>query len=378
MTQAAELCSLLQNRDYTFYAAVPCSAFNGTINHILGSAKLELVMAANEGAALGIAVGAWLSGHKPVVMLQNSGVGNLLNPLTSLAIPCHIPLLLLISGRGYPDGSWDEPQHRVIGANLRGLLDQLDIPRFDLSSDPGEAAAIIDQADELLATGRRCVAIIVPNGCLTGGPPPPRWERTFPLTRDDAISIIFDHVDARHPGDAAVISTTGKISRAVFTNHDRAGNFYMQGAMGHARAIALGIARSDPARRVVLLDGDGATLMHMGSLSTVGHHLPPSLLDIVLDNEAHGSTGNQYTTSATTDLAAVAKACNYRGTWYCTTEDELRSALSAALDSNGPNLILVKINRDEPAHLPRVTSAHTPDDMARTFRTFLASGRDDL
>ena len=143
--------------------------------------------------------------------------------------------------------------------------------------------------------------------------------------------------------------------------------------MGHARAIALGVALSDPSRRVVLLDGDGATLMHMGSLSTVGHYLPPSLIEVVLDNEAHGSTGNQHTTSSTTDLAAVARACNYRNAWFCTSEDDLRKALRDAFDTPGPNLILMKINRNEPEDLPRVTSVHSPDEMARTFRSFLVT-----
>jgi phosphonopyruvate decarboxylase len=347
--------------------------FNGTINYVLASPDLDFVMAANEGAALGIASGAWLSGRKSVVMLQNSGVGNLLNPLTSLAAPCRIPLLLLISGRGYPDGSWDEPQHRVIGAKLRALLDELGIRRFDLPADPDAAAAVVAEADEIVSNGEQSAAIIVPRGCLTGGPPAPIYERTFPMSRDEAIAMVFDTVHARHNGDAAVITTTGKISRAAFTSHDRPGNFYMQGAMGHARGIALGVALSDPSRRVVLLDGDGATLMHMGSLSTVGHYLPPSLIEIVLDNEAHGSTGNQHTTSSTTDLAAVARACSYRNAWYCTTKEELRDALALSFDTPGPNLILMKINRLEPEDLPRVTSRHSPDEMARTFRSFLTS-----
>ncbi len=140
--------------------------------------------------------------------------------------------------------------------------------------------------------------------------------------------------------------------------------------MGHARAIALGIALSQPKRTVIVIDGDGAALMHMGTMSTVGHYAPRRLVDIVLDNEAHGSTGNQQTTSGTTELARVARDCRYARTSHCTTEAELETALVNALRADGPSFLLVKMNREQ-GELPRITTEHAPEDTARGFRAFL-------
>ncbi len=369
MIDAADLCELLSARGYTFYTGVPCSTFKHVINHVLSAPALQFVMAANEGAALGIAAGAWLGGRKPVVVLQNSGVGNLVNPLTSLSAPYRIPSLLLISARAYPEGTGDEPQHRLIGASVRGLLAGFGVHRIDLPQDPAGIAEAIAEADERVSAREECVAIMVRDKTIGGGAKAPGWARAFSLTRDDALRIVA----ARLRSDDAVVSTTGKISRALFAAHDRAGSFYMQGSMGHARAIALGIALAQPRRRVVTVDGDGATLMHMGSLSTVGFYAPANLVEVVIDNEAHGSTGNQHTTSSSTDLAAVARACNYARSWFCVNDAELQEALDAALASAGPHLILVKTNRDEAGELPRITSRYEPDAIARSMRAFLTN-----
>jgi phosphonopyruvate decarboxylase len=135
----------------------------------------------------------------------------------------------------------------------------------------------------------------------------------------------------------------------------------MQGSMGHARAIALGIALAQPQRRVISIDGDGATLMHLGSLSTVGHYRPPNLIDLVLDNEAYESTGNQDTTSTTTDLALVAGACGYAASERCLDAAQLREALVRALNGTGPTFLLVKVGREEHHGLPRITDRHSQE-----------------
>lgn len=367
MIDAADLCTLLADRGYTFYTGVPCSTFKQLINHVLGRRDLQFVMAANEGAALGVAAGAWLGGRKPVVILQNSGVGNLVNPLTSLSAPYRIPALMLISARAYPDGKGDEPQHSLIGASIRELLSAFGIHRIDLPRDGPGIAAAIAEADERVTAREECVAVMVPDHTIGGNAEAPEWKRAFPLTRAEALRIVASRVRE----EDAVVSTTGMISRALFAAHDRAGNFYMQGSMGHARAIALGIALARPERRVITIDGDGATLMHMGSLSTVGHYRPRNLVEIVIDNEAHGSTGNQHTTSSSTDMAAVASACSYARAWSCATAEELEAALDDALSGGGPQFILVKTNREENGALPRITTRYAPDDIARAVRGFL-------
>ncbi|HKQ05693.1 MAG TPA: phosphonopyruvate decarboxylase [Blastocatellia bacterium] len=367
MITATDFCDSLLERGYSFYTVVPCSVFKHAINEVLRSPHLKYVMAANEGAALAIAAGAWLSRCKSVVLLQNSGVGNLINPLSSLSLPYHIPSLLFVSARAYPDGVGDEPQHVYMGAGVRDILKTFGVRRFDMPGDLAGFTSLLDKADEIVTRHENSVVIMVPKGSIKASRTEPEQERQYSMSRHEAIRIIAGLLS----GGEAVISTTGKISRELFATQDRQGNFYMQGSMGYARAIALGVALNRPERRVVVLDGDGAALMHMGSFSTVGYYAPPNLVDIVLDNEAHGSTGNQATTSVTTALDLVAKACSYRQTYRCETADELRSAVGEALRVTGPTFILVKVNREESADMPRITTKHAPDQSARTFREFL-------
>jgi phosphonopyruvate decarboxylase len=372
MIGAQELCDHLLERGYSFYTGVPCSTFKDVIHHVLERPGLDYVIAANEGAALGIAAGAWLCGRKPALLIQSSGLCNLLNPLTSLSVPYRIPALLFISGRAYPTGEGDEPQHQLIGASARGIFECLGVHRADmsLSGCSDEFARLLDEADAVISRGEMAV-IMVPPTCISGnGARLPRVPiaSPYPLRRIEAVQLVAEAV----PKDVALVSTTGMISRELYMVDDRAGNFYMQGSMGHARAIALGIALSRPGRKVVLLDGDGAALMHLGSLSTVGHYAPPNLVEIVLDNEAYESTGNQDTTSVTTDLELVARACGYPRTRRCLTAEELRAGLAEALREPGPHFLIVKVNREElKEKVPRITERHTHDGNARTFREFL-------
>ena len=164
-----------------------------------------------------------------------------------------------------------------------------------------------------------------------------------------------------------------EISRLLYVVNDQHQNFYMMGSMGHAISIGLGIALNQPTRRVFVIDGDGAALMHMGALSTVGHYKPRNLIHIVLDNEAHESTGGQYTTSGTTNLAGVAKSCGYQTALQVINEKELTSALeSTVADYNGPEFINVKVDRKESIEsVPRITEKHTTAEISYNFRDFL-------
>lgn len=370
MIDAKVFCNSLLEKGYSFCTVVPCSFFKHAINEVLRSPSFKYVIAANEGAALAAAAGAWLSGTKPVVMLQNSGVGNLINPLATLSLPYRIPSLIFISGRAYPDGVGDEPQHYYMGRAVREILNSFDVSRFDMPEDVEDFKSLLAEADELVTRHEKGVAIIVPKGCITASQQEPERENHYSVRRQEAIEIIASLLSEND----AIVSTTGKISRELFAVQDRNGNFYMQGSMGHARAIALGIALNRPERRVVILDGDGAAIMHMGTFSTVGYYAPSNILDIVLDNEAHGSTGNQATTSSTTAFDLIAIACSYRKAFSCVTAAELKSAVDEALRANGPTLIVVKVNREENANTPRITAKHSQDETARTFREFL-SGR---
>jgi phosphonopyruvate decarboxylase len=369
MIGAKEFCDLLLERGYSFYTGVPCSTFKHVINHVLARPGLEYVIAANEGAALAIAAGVWLSGRKSALLIQSSGLCNLLNPLTSLLAPYRIPALLFISGRAYPEGKGDEPQHQLIGASARGILQCLGVHRVDMSGGCDDFARLLDEADRVISRGEVAV-VMVPPESISGDGTRRAIDSSYPLRRVEAVRLVAEAL----PEDVALVSTTGMISRELYLVDDRERNFYMQGSMGHARAIALGICLTRPERKVVLLDGDGAALMHLGSLSTVGHYAPQNLVDVIFDNEAYESTGNQDTTSTTTDLEMVARACGYRHTRRCVTAEELRAGLAEALGEPGPCCLLVKVNRVEHKDVPRITQRHTHDGNAREFRKFLAGG----
>jgi phosphonopyruvate decarboxylase len=370
MISTEAFCGLLEQHGYTFYTGVPCSYFRHTITHVTSHPRLTYVIAANEGAALGIAAGAWLSGRKPVLLLQNSGVGNLVNPMTTLSMPYRIPSLLFVSARAYPDGVGDEPHHRLIGATVRDLWASFGVQCMDMPCEEAGFRDLLAAADEVVTHGSGVVAVMVPKGYLGGNGAAAPLTSPYRLRRSEAVRIIAAMLN----GEEAVVATTGRISRELFVHQDRSGNFYMQGSMGHARAISLGIALSQPQRRVVSIDGDGATLMHLGSLSTVGYYKPRNLIDIVLDNEAYESTGNQDTTSTTTDLALVARACEYASSERCATAEELQDAVGRALRGTGPSFLHVKVNREENRGLPRVTDKHPQEATARVFRRFLVEG----
>ena len=361
-----EFCEALKRRDYRFYAGVPCSYFTGVIANALAQPELTYVSAANEGAALAVAAGAAEAGEKPVVLLQNSGFGNLVNPLTSLSLIYRIPSLLFISLRAFGDEE-DEPQHRIIGATLTQLLTAFDIPFHKLPGSLGDFESILAEADATVAQGG-VAAILIPKGAIDGECDGSGDTPSYPLSRIGAIRLVAQQLEP----NTAIVATTGKISRELFATMDRAGNFYMQGSMGHAAAIGLGVALAGkPSSRVVVLDGDGAALMHMGTLSTVGHFSPANLLHVVLDNEAYGTTGNQPTTSATARLAEIALACGYRQAAECRNATELAAAIDSSREGGGPSCVVVKINRDEPHSVPRVTSKYSPLETARRFAGFL-------
>jgi phosphonopyruvate decarboxylase len=381
-------CESLAARGMRFYTGVPCSYFTDAIAY--ANEHYIYVNAANEGAALAVAAGAALGGARPVVLLQNSGFGNLVNPLTSLSLVYEIPALLFISLRAWPDELSDEPQHRIIGRELANVLTAFGVHNAVMPTDPDAFEAALDEADAELRRGR-VAALLVRKGSIAGPACASKCSRNGsnadradargsmrsgesaedrPLSRAEAVAIVADAAGERD----AIVSTTGEISRELFAQRDRPGNFYMQGSMGHAPSIALGAALARTGVRVFALDGDGAALMHLGALSTIGAIKPRDFVHVILDNEAYATTGNQPTTSSVTRLEDVALACGYRAAWRCTTREELVALLRRAREQPGPSCIVVKTNLREATGLPRVTSAYAPADTTRGFTAFLADG----
>lgn len=369
MIDGAALADALSAAGCRIVSGVPCSHLAGLIRALEDDPRFRYVPAANEGAALAIAAGAWLGGGTPAVLLQNSGLGNLVNPLASLSAPYRIPALLLVSMRAHPDPERDEPQHRVMGARTAAILDALGVRHAPLPAEPealGDAFALA--LDELAA--RRSFAFLVEAGTVAGCAPPAAGDDPS-LSRLEAIRVVAAHLSDRE----AVVATTGLAGRELMSVSERSANFAMAGSMGHAVAIGLGIAIGQPERRVVVLDGDGALLMHAGSLSTVGHERPPNLVHVVLDNGTYDSTGGQRTTSANTDLVVMALACGYRAAHNCRDADELGTVFARALSEPGPVFIRAAIGAAPGPPAPRVTARGSLDSQAAAFRAALAAGR---
>ncbi len=360
MISAVDFVKNLQDQRFDFFTGVPCSFFQDAINCVLDTRELQYTIVPNEGSALAAASGASMAGRSSCVMIQNSGFGNLINPLTSLNMIYRIPVLLLISGRAY--GIPDEPQHEIIGKTMGQLLDVLGIQHRDLPKDAAAMAIALGEAVQTMKATRLPYAFFVKKGTI-GDYRPRKVSLKYPLKRIEAIRIIAKLLT----GDEYLISTTGMPSRELFSVCDRARNFYMQGSMGHAPSIGLGLALSNSDKKVILLDGDGALLMHMGILSSIGHYRPKNLYHVVLDNESYETTGDQDTTSPTTDFKKIAAACGYLVSEDAVTESELRSQLNRILKKDGPAFLRVKINRLPTPEIPRITTKYRSEQIADNF-----------
>ena len=367
-----------QERGFSFYAGVPCSFLTPLINRVISDPALNYVGAASEGEAVAVAAGAWLAGRRTVVMCQNSGLGNTVNPLTSLNHPFRIPTLLIVTWRGQP-GLKDEPQHELMGEVMGSLLDTIAIGHAGFPKEVDAVAAALDRAERAMAADELPFALIMEKGSVRDDgldqpdqPIHPRGEVADLRQGGDRPARIdlLRCVQALVPAAAAVVATTGKTGRELFTCEDRSQQLYQVGSMGCASAMGLGIALNTE-RPVLVLDGDGAALMKLGTMATIGAHAPGNLIHVVLDNGVHDSTGGQATVSPNVDFAAVAQACGYPRSFRCDSEAGFARALEAAF-GEGPRPVLIHalISPGSLAELGRPTIA--PRDVARRFRSFLA------
>lgn len=365
MITAQQFVNGLKARGIRVFTGVPCSFFQAAITCVIKDPELRYTMVPNEGAALALAAGTYLAGQRTAVMIQSSGFGNLINPLTSLSMIYRLPALLFISGRAY--GIADEPQHAVMGQAMGPMLDVLGIRHTDLPMEGASLEAALEDAMRWMEREKLPVAFLIRKGTFVSETDREVRPVKYPLKRLEAIRVIAETLK----GSEFVIATTGKPSRELCSVFDRNENFYMQGSMGHAAAIGLGVALQHPSKTVVILDGDGALLMHMGILSSIGHDQPRNLCHIVLDNESYESTGDQDTTSPTTDFCLAATACGYRFAEEAVTEQEVRRAVSRLLHEAGPAFLRIRINRLPTPGIPRITTTHTAEQIAESFRAML-------
>jgi phosphonopyruvate decarboxylase len=356
---------------------VPCSFLTALINRTISDPDLTYVGATSEGEAVGIAGGAWLAGRRPVMMCQNSGLGNAVNPLTSLNFPFKIPLLLIVTWRGQP-GIKDEPQHELMGKVTPDVLDAIEIPHELFPTSANEIDEVLERAEKSMNERSLPYALIMQKDSVAdeslnaaavvakaGGPRTDRRKRGAFPTRYDALKLIQEQV----PKDAAVIATTGKCGRELFTLGDREQQIYLVGSMGCASAVGLGLSLNVN-RPVIVLDGDGAALMKMGNTATIGAYAPKNLVHVVLDNGVHDSTGGQGTVSPGVDFAGVAQSCGYAGSSIADSLPEFEAALKLALSSPGPHMLHWRIAEGSLEKLGRPT-VHPPE-IARRLRQFVA------
>jgi len=330
------------------------------------------VIAANEGGAVGLATGHYLAtGNPALVYMQNSGIGNTVNPLLSLADPevYGIPMLLLVGWRGEP-GVHDEPQHVKQGRVMNALFDAMEIPYEILVVDNDAVTAQVALMLELSRQGNRPVALIVRKGTFTKYTMQKASENSYSLSREEVIGQIAASI----PPQAVMVGTTGHISRELYEYRDRQGDghacdFLTVGSMGHASQIALGIAIAQPEHTVYCLDGDGALLMHLGAMSLIGQSRCSNIRHIVLNNGAHGSVGGQPTVALSISFLEIARGCGYASVQSVNALGELNDALALMKEVTGPAFLEVKVSTKVRKDLGRPTA--TPAENRDAFMKFL-------
>jgi len=373
MIDCEKFVEILNSYNLNFFAGVPDSLLKNFCAYIMDNIEPNRhIITANEGGAIGLAAGRYLSTQDiGLVYMQNSGEGNAINPLASLADPqvYSIPVLLLIGWRGEP-GKHDEPQHVKQGQITLKLLDTMDIPYSILPDSIDSAESCLNDAFEYMNKKNAPYAIIVRKGTFDKYVPKTDVKDAYEIEREDAIKSIVDQLDLHD----VVVSSTGKISRELFEYREELGqdhsrDFLTVGSMGHSSQIALGIAQSKPERNIYCIEGDGSYIMHMGASAIIGSKAPENLKHIVLNNGAHDSVGGQPTAGFEIDIPAIAKACKYKLTMCAERPDELIEKLKELKASEGPVLLEIMVKKGSRPNLGRPTT--TPIENKQAFMDFL-------
>lgn len=357
-----------------FYTGVPDSQLKALCNYLMeeyGIDSQHHIIAANEGNCVALAAGYHLAtGRVPVVYLQNSGEGNIINPVASLLHEkvYAIPMIFIVGWRGEP-GVKDEPQHRFQGEITLKLLEDLDIASFVIGPDTTEEELqkAMEKFRGLLKEGKNVAFVVRKEGLSYQGKI--SYSNPYVITREEAIRHI-----AAAAGEDPVVSTTGKTSRELFEWREEKGqshkyDFLTVGSMGHSSSIALGIALQKPQTRVWCIDGDGAVLMHMGAMALIGASQPEHFVHIVINNEAHETVGGMPTVAGNISLVEIAEACGYRRTASVDNCDFLDKELQEVQNVKGPCLIEVKCAIGARDNLGRPTT--TPIENKEKFMEYL-------
>jgi len=362
--QASKFLNILEDLGSSFITGVPDSLLSPFIDEVVDRYGVsdKHIVAANEGAAVGLAAGHYLATSRPaIVYMQNSGIGNATNPICSLLHEkvYSIPVIFVIGWRGEP-GTKDEPQHVFQGEATLPMLDCMEIPYVVISGETDDLSCAANAFAQHINEGRS-VAFVIKKGALQRESKV-EYKSDATLSREEALETILSiGSGARSGGDDVYVCTTGKLSREVFEIREKqekghGSDFLTVGSMGHSLMIAYGIAAAKPERRVFCLDGDGAALMHMGSLAVVGAHMPVNLVHVVINNGAHETVGGLPTVGGSLDFSEVAKALGYRKGFRVASRSELIDAMKGLDDVEGPVFVEVICNLSSRSDLGRPTT----------------------
>ena len=374
MIQLKPFIQALEERGVSFFTGVPDSLLKAFCAYVSENIPPERhVTAANEGGAVALATGHYLATGRPaLVYMQNSGQGNAVNPLLSLADPdvYAIPMLMLVGWRGEP-GVKDEPQHVKQGRVTQAIFDAMDIPCRILPAETDEAVAVVKEILDTTIRENRPVALLVQADSFefhTRIAEP----CAYTLKREDAIAAVVSCL----PNHAVIVSTTGHISRELYEWRESTGqghdhDFLTVGSMGHASQIAMGIALNRPEHPVVCLDGDGAVLMHMGALAIAGTTGLSNFHHVLLNNGVHDSVGGQKTAGFDVDFLQIAQACAYRTVARADNAECIQTVFRQMLTQQGPAFLEIRVAPGARKNLGRPTT--TPQQNKQAFMQFMRS-----
>lgn len=397
MINAEAFIEAARGLGFTHFTGVPCSYLTPFINYVINDDRLSYISSANEGDAVATAAGLTVGGRRAAAMMQNSGLGNAVNPLTSLANTFDIPVLLIVTHRGKP-GRRDEPQHELMGKITGDLFGLMEIPREPFPADERDIGPALERANRHCLERQRPYALLMEQGTvaphpLQGESIPSRAgvqclrksieEAPAQFTREQALresgaaapgrltrgQVLRELVDLTPVDGSILVGTTGYTGRELFAIDNRDNQLYMVGSMGCASSFALGLSLARPDLEVTVVDGDGAGLMRMGNFATIGSYGRGNLTHVLLDNGVHESTGSQATVSANVDFADIAAACGYGMALDGYGLAVIRE-LYARKDVDGARFAHLKIALGTRADLPRPDTS--PRDVLRRLMAHIS------
>jgi len=360
MIQADDFILAAKSLGFTTWCGVPCSFLTPLVNRVIDDPQMIYISSSNEGDAVATASGATVGGRPAVAIMQNSGLGNAVSPLSSLNWVFRIPILLIVTLRGEP-GLPDEPQHELMGQITTGMLDQLQIPWAFFPRDSADVEGALTEACSQMEKTARPYAFVMRKRsvapCGLGDRIQPAVlprphagdlpQQANGLTRREALETVV----ANSPEESSiVIGSTGYTGRELFAVADRPNQLYMVGSMGCATSFALGLSLALPRQHVVVVDGDGAALMRLGNFATIGAYAGENFTHLLLDNHMHESTGGQPTVSRAVSFAGIAGACGYRDANDGVSVEALQAFLERA---RGPAFMRLAIRGGTSGNLPR-------------------------